>query len=63
MKDIIQNSVTDNARCSLILDCGNYVSDVFDASTGMFWHCGNEYITEIIDFPEGVYTRERVTKN
>ena len=44
---------------SLIRDCGHYVSDVFDFNTGIWWHCDDANITEIIiDFPEGVYTRE-----
>ena len=40
------------------LDCGNYVGDVLDAKKGIWWHCDNANITEISDFPEGVYTRE-----
>ena len=40
------------------LDCGNYVSDVFDSSTGIWWHCDDDNITEISDFPKGVYYRE-----
>ena len=40
------------------LDCGNYVSDVFDVKTGIWWHCDDANITEISDFIEGVYTRE-----
>ena len=47
------------------LECGNYVSDVFDSNTRIWWHCDNDDITEISDFPEGVYTREsnKKTKN
>ena len=40
------------------LDCGHYVSDVFDASTRIWWHYDDTNITEISDYPEGVYTRE-----
>ena len=39
------------------LDCGHYVSDVFDSSTGIWWHCDDENITELSDLPEGVYYR------
>ena len=37
------------------LDCGNYVSDVFDISTGIWWHFDDDNITEISDLPKGVY--------
>ena len=40
------------------LDCGHYVSDVFDSSTGIWWHCDDGNITELSDLPEGVYYRE-----
>ena len=40
------------------LDCGNYVSDVFDANTGIWWHCDDEYINQISDLLEGVSFRE-----
>ena len=40
------------------LDCEIYFSDVFDVNTGIWWHCDDVNITEISDFPEGVYTRE-----
>ena len=40
------------------LDCGHYVSDVFDSSTGIWWHCDNDNITEISDLQKGVYYRE-----
>ena len=40
------------------LDCGHYVIIFFDASTGICWHCDDENISEISDFPEGVYTIE-----
>ena len=36
------------------LDCGNYVSDVFDASIGILWHYDDANITEISDLTEGV---------
>ena len=40
------------------LDCGNYASDVFDSSTGIWWHYDDDNITEISDLPKGVYYRE-----
>ena len=40
------------------LDCVHYVSDVFDASTGIWWHCDDANIIEISDFLEGVFTRD-----
>ena len=40
------------------LDCGHYVSDIFDANKGIWWHCIDENMTEISDLPEEVYTRE-----
>ena len=40
------------------LDCGHYVSDIFDSSTEIWWHCDDENITEISDLPKGVYYRE-----
>ena len=40
------------------LDCGHYVSDVFDSSTGIWWHCDDDNITEVSDLPERVYYRE-----
>ena len=39
-------------------DCGNYVSDVFDISTGIWWHCDDDNITELSDLPKGVHYRE-----
>ena len=39
------------------LDCVNYVSDVFDANTGIWWHCDDGNITQISDLPKGVYIR------
>ena len=39
------------------LYCGHYVSDVFDNSTGIWWHCDDENITEISDLPIVVYYR------
>ena len=41
-----------------LLDCGHYVSDVFDSSNGIWWHCDDDNITELCDLPEGVYYRE-----
>ena len=40
------------------LYCGHYVSDVFDANTGIWWHCDDDNITQISDLPLGVYIRE-----
>ena len=40
------------------LYCGHYVSDVFDSSTGIWWHYDDEKITQISDLPKGVYIRE-----
>ena len=40
------------------LDCGNYVSDVFDSSTGVWWHFDDDNITEISGLPKRVYYRE-----
>ena len=38
------------------LDCGHYVSDVFDCSTGIWWHCDDDNITQISDFTKrGLY--------
>ena len=28
------------------LYCGNYVSDVFNSSTGTWWHCDDDNITQ-----------------
>ena len=39
------------------LYCGQYVSDVFDTNTGIWWHCDYDNITQISDLPEGVYIR------
>ena len=41
-----------------MLHNGHYVSDVFDSSTGIWWHCDDDNITEISDLPKGVYYRE-----
>ena len=41
------------------LDCGNYVSDVFDANTGIWCYCDDANITEISDFQKG-FILERV---
>ena len=40
------------------LDCGHYVSDICDSSTGIWWHCDDDNITEVSDLPKGVYYRE-----
>ena len=40
------------------LDCRNYVSDVFDVYTGIWWHRDDADVTEISDVLEGVYTRD-----
>ena len=45
------------------LYCGNYVSDVFDTNTGIWWHCDDDNTTQISDLTKGVYTRESHTKN
>ena len=37
---------------------GHYFSDVFDGSTGIWWHCDGANITQISDLPKGVYYRE-----
>ena len=40
------------------LDSGHYFSDIFDVNTGIWWHCDDDEINKISDFPEGVYNRE-----
>ena len=40
------------------LDCGHYISDVFDANTGIWWHWDDDNIIKIIDLPGGFYIRE-----
>ena len=45
------------------LYCGHYVSDFFDANTGILWHCDDDNITQIGDLPKGVYIRESHKKN
>ena len=40
------------------LDCGHYVSDVFDGSTGIWLHFDDDNITQISDLPKGVYSIE-----
>ena len=44
------------------LDCVNYVSDVFDANTGIWWHCDDDNINQICDLPKGFYIRESQLK-
>ena len=39
------------------MDCVHYVSDVFDTNTRIWWHCDDDYITQISDLTEGVYIR------
>ena len=41
-----------------LLDCGNYISDAFDANTGIWWHFDDANITQISDLLKGVYIRE-----
>ena len=36
------------------LDCWNYVSDVFNTNTGIWWHRDDDNITKISDLSEGV---------
>ena len=45
------------------LDCGNYVSDVFDDNTRIWWHCDDCNITKISDLQKGVYIRESNKKH
>ena len=41
------------------LNCGYYVSDVFDDSTGIWWHCDDDNTTQISDFTKrGLLYRE-----
>ena len=44
------------------LDCGHFVSGVFDTNTGIWWHFDDNNITQISDLPEGVYIRESKKK-
>ena len=39
------------------LHCVHYVSDVFDTNTGIWCHCDDDNITQIIDLSEGIYIR------
>ena len=45
------------------LDCGHYVSDVFNTNTEILWHCDNDNITQISDLLEGFYIRESHEKS
>ena len=45
------------------LDYGNYAFNVFDASTGIWWHCDDENITEIGALPKGFYITENHKKS
>ena len=40
------------------LDCGKYVSDVFDTNTRIWRHCDDANFTEISYFLEEIYNRE-----
>ena len=40
------------------LDCVHYVSDVFDSRTRIWWHFGDDNLTEISDLPKRVHYRE-----
>ena len=40
------------------LNCGQYVSDVFDCSTGILCHCDDDNITQMSDLPKVIYYRE-----
>ena len=37
---------------------GNFISDAFFFITGIWHHCDDDEITQIIDFIESIYTRE-----
>ena len=39
------------------LDCGHYFSDVFDANTGVWWHCDEENMNQMSHLPKIVYIR------
>ena len=43
------------------LDCGNFVSDVFDVNIRILWRCDDDNITQISNLPKGVIL-ERVAK-
>ena len=60
-------SSNEKISCTLILlinhdgdslNCGQYVSDVFDTSTGIWWQYDYDNITQISDIPKEVYYRE-----
>ena len=40
------------------LECRNYVSDVFDANIGIWWHCDGDNTTQIIILQKGFNIRE-----
>ena len=40
------------------LDSGHYCSNLFYVHVVIWWHCYDDEITKIGDFPEGVYTRD-----
>ena len=43
------------------LNCGKYVSDVFDTNTGIWWHCDDDNINQISGLLEE-FLLERVRK-
>ena len=43
------------------LDCEHYASDVFDANTGILWHCDDEKSIKLVIYQKEVI-KERVTK-
>ena len=60
-------SPKDKISCTLVslimhddnsLDCGHFISDVFDFNSWIWWHCDNDNISQICCFPNGVYTRD-----
>ena len=62
-----QPSSNENISCTLVslinhngdlLDCGNSINDIFDASTSIWWHCDDDNITQISDLPKVVYVIE-----
>ena len=40
------------------LECGNYAGYVFDANTGISWHCDDDSITQISGLQKWVYIRK-----
>ena len=68
MKILSRNEKMLYAVVSLIMymvysfDCGHYYSEIFDFNTGIWWHCDDDEITKIINFPEGVCIREKTKR-